>query len=99
MKLVQVKQAQYVVYDNRGKVVIITHHHGIAKAWLEKGKRDGKDTGLEDHAASYDAGNDGDVYTLYRMGVKPARFINATSWPNICCHRSHERSFRHLAGI
>ena len=71
MKLVRVKQAQYVVYDNRGKVVIITHHHGIAKAWLEKGKRDGKDTGLEDHAASYDAGDDHNVYPRFGVGDEP----------------------------
>ncbi len=31
---------KYVVCDKAGKIIIITHHHGIAKAWLEKGKRD-----------------------------------------------------------
>tara|TARA_R110000796_G_scaffold245636_1_gene369969 strand:+ start:900 stop:1028 length:129 start_codon:yes stop_codon:yes gene_type:complete len=40
-RIVQRKRSQYVVYDKDGKVVIITHHHGIAKAWLEEGKHNG----------------------------------------------------------
>jgi len=36
---------KYVVCDKAGKIIIITHHHGIAKAWLEKGKRDGNKAG------------------------------------------------------
>ena len=35
---------KYIVCDKAGKIVIITHHSGIAKAWLEKGKRDGDKT-------------------------------------------------------
>ena len=71
MRLYQNKLGKYVVCDKAGRIVIITHHHGIAKAWLEKGKRDGKDTGLEDHAASYDAGDDHNVYPRFGVGDEP----------------------------
>jgi hypothetical protein len=54
---------------------------------------------LEDHAASHDAGYDGDVHTLHRMGAKPARFINATGGLNLSCHGGHEWRVCHMAGI
>jgi hypothetical protein len=44
VKLYQNKLGKYVVCDKAGKIVIITHHSGTAKAWLEKGKRDGNKT-------------------------------------------------------
>ena len=36
MTLYKNKLGKYVVCDKAGKIVIITHHSGIAKAWLEK---------------------------------------------------------------
>lgn len=48
---------------------------------------------MEDHASLDDAGYDNHVHSLYRVGIKPARFINATGRINIGGHRGDERGF------
>jgi c-di-AMP phosphodiesterase-like protein len=37
VKLVQVRRMRWVVYDKRGKIVIITHHRRIAEWVIERG--------------------------------------------------------------
>ena len=45
MRLVQAGRMRWVVYDDQGKIVIITHHRRIAEGGMERGGCGGWDTG------------------------------------------------------
>ena len=54
---------------------------------------------MEDNAASYDAGDDDNVYTRFGVGDEPRRSVNATKCNDFNMFWVHDRSFCGMVGL